>query len=799
MPKKERPILSKDVLRKTGFIQQIYTEGSYGNREKLVTSFIQERLNRVDISGVVELIGVAAAAKIENKPEADQIINSVSDYLISSPDEPILKTLTNIEKEGGENASFSKLLQAVKTVYEMKDQMSPIKRQEMFEGKNNHILRLINDINSQISQPISDIEGNWSLVPVNLFGRNIAEQKHDLSSDDLSQIKFFDEGMKHKEKLLRAVLSLMNGLNEENETQVLAHLPTFIIEKLQDDTELNMYWEKSYGGVSLKQIFTETSLSKKKTKFLEFLNHVPRGDIFWHTIIDGSLLGRFAVTDEDGIHKTNNSATILGLQYSIVSDLLINQSNSKKTPKLLKAFEELQIPMKPLLRSLEASYYFYTMYISKNGQRVFSDQLLAEFLQEKNNLPAIFIDEFVDWYLKKNMEKIQAHLSDNAPSEKVKNEIRQWGIEKMKYSYIEAHTEEILTSIRYVMGEQLWKMLFVDAEQQQKTKDVTDSIISSILERKLWPAEGIDRIEKFDKGTLPFMFGIDNIKFGLDPAHSDIMAAAIQLRYPRKIAVIASIQNINGNLDINFSIDPKENKEILQMLKLIIAVELEDNLADIKLNNGTTSRSKEPPRSTTGKIELIKNRLVQDATPLPIEKKTRSKRPDETTSTDLTGRLNDHATRLNAEFRPRIVACHARLLCGASNYLDAVKNYQEFKSSHNIGSLTREEEIGEYDSISYDLRLTLGQMDMISNRKELLIPSLSDDVQKNMERVINPVDGKERLVSTWVISYESPKPDESIAGDLRRYYENYVKNSEGPSSAVYNPILVKLSKETNNS
>jgi hypothetical protein len=774
MSRREKHSSSTNVLKETGF-SRICREPDLREKTRLFTTFIEERLNRVDVFGVVELVEVAAAAKIENKPEADQILNVVSDYL-SCIDEPILKTLISTEGKVGQNTNLTKLRQAMKTVQAIKNQMDINKKQEMFGGKNTYILRFINDIDNHIGQISSDYEGEWSLIPINGYGRNDAKKTSEILSPLLNEgiklkkkVRLFDEGINHKEKLLRAVLSLMKGLNKNNIIQQLAHLPIYIIEKLQDVSEPNIYWDKQYGGFSLRQIFTTTNPDILKNNFLIFLQYVPRGDIFWHTIIEAGLLGQFSPTDEDGIHKTNNSATLLGFQYSIATALLFSQFTKPwEVADILKVFYKFKIPIIPLLNTLESSYYFYLTYISKN-EEIFPEELIYEFMEEKRHLPALLTDELVDWYLKRNINKIQAYLMQNAPSEQIKNDIRQWTIEKKRFNYTESHTQEILTSIRYIMGDQLWNMLFIDSEKQQKTEEVIDDIVNSILKRKLWPKEEIDRVEKFDKGSLPYMFGIDNIKFRFDPANPNIMAAAIQLRVPRSIALLASIQNIGGNLEISFSIDPKENKEILQLLKLLVAVELEDNLADIKLENGFQGK-----KSTS--------------------KQKRQRFSNKVSSGQLVDRLNAYAIRKDKEFKPRTVKCHERHLGGAKNYLEAVENYQKFISQYNINQLPESVQ-AEYDSIVADLRITLGQRDMISDRKEQLIPSLSDEVREKMILVVDPIDKKERWVHTWIISYVSPAPDPANAGNLKYYYYTYIRGNEGPRSAVYNPLLVQLSNE----
>ena len=772
MPHKEKNSLSMNVFQKTEFYR-INNKRNPEKRARLFKTFVEERLNRVDVFGLVELVEVAVAAKTENKPEVDQILNAVSNYL-TRIDEPILKKLTNSGEKTGQNTNMTKLRQAIEAINTIIDQMNNKKKNEMFGEKNTHILRFIDDIGHHIRQITTDDEGAWSLIPINGYGRNDVEKISRLLLSPIKKVeleekvRLFDEGITDKERLLSAVLSLMKKLNKDNMIYELAHLPTYIIEKLQDVTEPNMYWDKSYGGISLKQIFSETDPDIQKSNFLTFLKYVPRGDIFWQTILEDGLLGDFAVVDEDGIHKTGNTATILSFQYSIGTDLFINRpSNSQEIADILTAFYELKIPIKSLLNTLESSLYFYITYILEN-EEILPEESLREFLKEKNDPPAILIDELVDWYLKRNINKIQAYLVQNAPSEQVKNDVRQWAIEKKRFDYTEAHTKEILASIRYIMGDPLWNMLFENSEKQTETEKVTDNIVNSVLECKLWPTEEIDRDEKFDKGSLPYMLGVDNIKFRFDPTHPNIMAAAIQLRVPRSIAVIASIQNIDNKLDISFSIDPKENKEILQLLKLLVAVELADNLSDIKLQSN-----------------------------IKIKKPTPEKSFDEVSSRQLTERLNDHAKNQDKEFKPRTVKCHQRHLGGATNYINAVKAYQQFVSQHDIDHLSPDE-VTVYGSIIADLKITLEDMDIISERKEQLISSLSDEVREKMKLVVDPIDGKERWIHTWVISYVSPAPDPSIANNLEKYYTTYIKDGEGPRSEIYSPILVHISKEPDN-
>ena len=69
--------------------------------------------------------------------------------------------------------------------------------------------------------------------------------------------------------------------------------------------------------------------------------------------------------------------------------------------------------------------------------------------------------------------------------------------------------------------------------------------------------------------------------------------------------------------------------------------------------------------------------------------------------------------------------CHERHLGGASNYLDAVETYRQFVSQYDIDNLSPDAQ-PQYQIIINDLQITLKQMDMISDRKEQLISSLSD-------------------------------------------------------------------------
>jgi len=90
--------------------------------------------------------------------------------------------------------------------------------------------------------------------------------------------------------------------------------------------------------------------------------------------------------------------------------------------------------------------------------------------------------------------------------------------------------------------------------------------------------------------------------------------------------------------------------------------------------------------------------------------------------------------------------------------------------------------------------MTLGQMDTISDRKEELIPSLPDRVRKKIILVKDPLDGRERFIHTWVMAHVSPALDSLKAQDLWSYYAQYIKDNPGPRSAVYNPLLVEISK-----
>jgi len=772
--------LSIQVLRTTGF-ETIYKTSLPERKSILLKTFIDERLNRVDVFGLVELIEVGAAAKIENIKEADQILNTVSTYL-SAPGELILKSLTGYG-DIKSTKNIDRLRQAVKVVLEIKDQMNKLKKEETFEGKNNYIQRFINDLTNQIDQPTSDLEAKWSLMPVNGYGYNDALVKG--RSD--AEIALFYLEQNDKEKLLRQILSQIMAPDEKDEIQRIAHLPVFIIEQFQSSKEPNLFWDRQYGGASLRKIFAEEDPKNKKSLFLVFLNHVPRGDMFWHCIIDLCLFGEFGSVDEDGIHKTDNSATILGLQHAIASDLFINQpGNSQEVRNLLTVLAELKIPFNLLLSTLETSYYYYLTYISKEEQ-IFPDEIIEEFLETKDSLPMIFTDEIVDWYLKKNLEKIQAYLLANAPSEQMKNEIRQWARDKKKSNFTESHTAEILRSIRYLIGDKLWDLLFIDSQKKQRTEEIINDITSSVLERELWPEEEIYRVEKFEKGSLPYMLGISNIIFKFNPDHPEIMAAAIQLREPRSIAIIASIKKNENQLEISFSIDSKENKEILQLLELLVAVELEDNLADIKSEDGLKEEIGTPLRERSGELALIRRNLPAERT------RATDETSDEISSGSLAERLNTRAVIKDREFKPRRVECHARHLSGALNYLQAIDNYLLFVSQHNIDQLSEKESL-EYDSLFTDLRMTLGQMDTISDRKEELIPSLPDRVRKKIILVKDPLDGRERFIHTWVMAHVSPALDSLKAQDLWSYYAQYIKDNPGPRSAVYNPLLVEISK-----
>jgi hypothetical protein len=126
--------------------------------------------------------------------------------------------------------------------------------------------------------------------------------------------------------------------------------------------------------------------------------------------------------------------------------------------------------------------------------------------------------------------------------------------------------------------------------------------------------------------------------------------------------------------------------------------------------------------------------------------------------------------------------------------MEAIATYQRFISEHDINHLSPNEQT-QFQAITTDVKTTLGQMHKISDRKASLIRSLPDQVQEKIVTVVDPIDQGIRFVSTWVIGYSSPAPNSVVAGNLGNYYDEYIKDQEGPRSAVYNPLLVQLSSE----
>jgi len=202
-------------LETPGFSKILKSNSEEKNR--LTTDFINERLNRTDVFGLVELIGIATEAKIENKPEANQILNTISDYLTST-DEPIFKSLAGKKDIGGSGKNVACLYKTVEAIVTLKGQMSIEKKKEIFGGTNNSISIFIDHICKQAKENISEEEALFTLILANEYGQNDMKNilkvfKDDIKKKELeNKIELFGKEIDHKLILIEAVNSIKDKL-----------------------------------------------------------------------------------------------------------------------------------------------------------------------------------------------------------------------------------------------------------------------------------------------------------------------------------------------------------------------------------------------------------------------------------------------------------------------------------------------------------------------------------------------------------------------------------------------------------
>jgi len=749
--------IAQGILRNYS-LMQIDKLRSSEAQDKGITSFVQSRLGMPDISGVVDLVCVGLAASIENKSYGKAILAQTKDYLYTShyTEEPILKSITphTSHQNPRQDHHLQKLRKKLIDVRKLNKLLTERKRREIFGEDRPAVLQFIEYIGTQQSEMKTDVEGMWSLLQANPYGVRVRPATELFVLPDIS----IKTQLKHKASILDYILHSAGGSTYGEIVRQSGHLPDGIIKEMKK----TIYWTMEYGGISVSRILHETDPIKQKNLFLTYAKHIPQGDIFWHLVVSRSFFGQFALVDEDGISlKDPVIASLLRLQHSIASDLFFTpEGESNQSRDIIEVISRFDLSLGEKLSTMESSFFFYEFSINKDeiGEGFLNEALVEEFFLDKEvHSPSLLIDEVVDWYIKKHSTLIFERLNRVTQTDTDKAKLKDWFTKKISTPYAEGHTKEAIESLRNLMGDSLWSM--IEGENHQDTVEVTQNIIDSILKDGLWPNDNIYRIDKFEKGSLPYMLGIDAIRFALDADYPEMMTGSIDLRYPRKISIISNIRKNGEDIYIDFSIDPSVNGEITDILGLIVAVELRDHLLDMKEPEGE----------------------VQEG---PIS------------SSEVTARLNKRAQRLNnGEFKPRTVEAYARRLSGATDFERVIQEYQVFADNHDMNSLN-ESEKAELSILESALKLASEATHHISPRKEKLIPSQTPSVQKNMILITDPITRQPRYLSTWAIGYKSPKPDPDVEANLKRYYEAHIENTEGPMSAVFNALLVALSQES---
>lgn len=739
-------------------LKQIDTLSPGEAQDREIASFIQAKLAMPDISGVVDIVCVGLAASVENKSYGRAILAKTDEYLHTSDytQEPTLKSISphTSHQNQRQDHHLQKLRKKLLDVKKLDELLSREKRSEIFGEDRPAVLQFMDYIQTQQREMKTDVEGMWSLLQANPYGVQVRPETVPFILPDRS----IRTQLKHKANIIDYILHSAGGNTYGEIVRQIGHLPNGIINEMKK----TMYWTIKYGGISISQILDKTDPKEQKKLFLTYAKHIPRGDIFWHLVVGRSFFGQFALVDEDGLSlKDPVVASLLRLQHSIASDLFVTpEVEGNQSGDIIEVISRFDLPLGEKLSSLESSFFFYEfgIYGDEIGAGFLTEALLKEFFADKGgHRPSLLIDEVVDWYIKKHSTFILARLIRTAQTDREKMQLREWFAKKISTSYAEGHTKEAIESLRNLMGDSLWHM--IEGENHQDTEEVTKSIIDSILRDNLWPTDTMCRNDTFEKGSLPYMLGIDTIHFALDANYPEMMTGSINLRYPRKISIISNIRKNGEDIHIDFSIDPSVNGEITDILRLIVAVELRDHLLDMK--ESEMDMGEEPVLSSV-----------------------------------VTRRLNDRAVRLSqGEFKPRTVSCHARRLTGSQAFEEAVIKYNNFSSQPSDEQMTRANE-AERAILLAEVERTRKAMHNINERKMKLVETLPEEVQKDMVVRTDPLAGKEVYLSTWVIAHESPKPDQGVATHLQKYFETYVRDTNGPMNVTYNPLIVALSKES---
>ncbi|MEK7078445.1 MAG: hypothetical protein AAB929_00095 [Patescibacteria group bacterium] len=750
--------IAKGILRDYG-LKQIDTLCPGETQDRGIASFIRSKLSTPDISGVIDLVCIGMAAAVENKSYGKAILAQTDEYLHTShyTQEPILKSITphtTRQNEKPDHHHLQKLRKKLMDVRKLNGLLTEEKRREIFEEDRQAVLQFVEYIGTQQSEMETDVKGMWSLLQANPYGVQVKPETVPFILPDIS----IKTQLKHKAQILDYILHSAGGNTYGEIVRQRGHLPDGIIKEMKK----TVYWTMQYGGISISQILGKTDPKEQKKLFLTYAKHIPRGDIFWHLVVNRSLFGQFALVDEEGLSlKDPVVVSLLRLQHSLASDLFFTpEGEGNQSEDIIEVISRFDLPLGEKLSSLESSFFFYEFSTNKDeiGAGFLNEALLEEFFSDKGgHSPSLLIDEVVDWYIKKHNTFILERLIRTAQTDREKIQLKEWFAKKISTPYAEGHTKEAIESLRNLMGDSLWHM--IEGENHQDTVEVTKSIIDSILRDNLWPTDTIHRIDTFEKGSLPYMLGIDAIRFALDADYPDIMTGSIDLRYPRKISIISNIRKNGKDIHIDFSIDPSANGEITDVLRLIVAVELRDHLLDMKESG-----------------EEVHEVAVS--------------------SNEVTARLNYRAQRLsNGEFKPRTVSCHARRLTGSKAFDEAVMEYNKFTSEHMDEQLTSENN-AERDNLLAEVVRTRKAMNNINERKMKLVETLPEKIQNDMVIRTDPQTGKAVYLSTWVIAHKSPKPDSGEATDLHSYFNSYVRDTNGPMSATYNPLIVALSEES---
>ncbi|PIY69419.1 hypothetical protein COY90_00755 [Candidatus Roizmanbacteria bacterium CG_4_10_14_0_8_um_filter_39_9] len=744
-------------------------------QQTAIHEFVLGKQRIVDVSGIIDLVSVGLSASIEGKSYGNELLDEASKYL-HTPGEVIAKSIVPLEEEkkDGPSTQLGRLHKKIDKLNELTEMLSPRRKDELFAKDRYDLLRFVAQNEKMCGELKTDNEARWSFFPVNAYN---------------SQNK--KSGLDSKQLVLEMMLQSTKGSTQEQLIDQIGHMPRNIIRTLQK-TDL---WDKKYGEytkVSVSDIINEKDHLRRLELFERFLGSAPKGDAFWHFIINDGLLGQFALVDEDGITLTPEVNSILGLQHSIAWWLLFTKEEYPDTTesnfKFLQTIEAHGISVRSLFTRLVSSFYFFELLSPGETSGIMSDENMAAFCADKGfYTPAVLIDEVVDWYLKKNGQMMVKRLTGTG-SEQTDNMIRAWFLEQSRTPYANEHTLESSEALCFTMGESLWNTLFSEANMPD-TVDVGDQVLQSVERDNLWPdGEGVDRTVTFEPGDFPYMVGLEGVRFALNPEHPEVLAVSINLRNPHRMSVLAYVLRAGPKLQIKLSIDESTSPELAAFLRLFVAVELHDNLREISMGSQTKIQIIRPPQEgESNKVILIKEMLGAQQW---------DDKPDNTNifSKQVIGKLNRRAYVLDHEFTPRTVKPYARRLTGAPDYENAIREHLAFVGSHDLANLNVSE-AAELSILMAALKKASESTHHISPRKEELIPSLALDVQEKMILIDDPLTGNPRYLSTWVMDHSSPRPDADAIGNLMIYNQRYIVDSNRPKNELYNPLKVRLSEE----